>query len=451
MSFAVSPNTSTASQSANLTIAGNAFTVSQAGKTQAAYTITASTGSGGTISPAGQIVINSGVGKSFTITPNVGYQISDVMIDGVSKGAIASYTFSNVQSNHTINASFSVIAGTIRNILSISINGTGSGSVSTSPSSTAYPDGTVVTLTATPNANSVFSNWSGACSGTSPICQVAMSSNLTVIATFQSNLSGKKGSRDFNGDGMSDLLWWNKLNGKVGVWFMNGTTLNGTKGISSGMDLNWEIAGTGDFNGDGQIDILWCNKVSGDVLVSLMNGTTIKSSQIIFQGMDLNWSIGGTGDFNKNGQTDILWRNKVSGDVAVWLMNGTSLVTSQLIYSGLDLNWEIKGTGDFNSDGSIDILWWNKVTGDVAIWLMDGVALSRGQLISSGIELNWEITGTGDFNNDGSTDILWRNKATGDVAVWLMNGIVLNRGQVIVQGMDLNWMLKNQYGFKVTP
>jgi hypothetical protein len=443
VSYTVSPNNNSASQLGNLTIAGNTFTVSQVGKSPAAYTITASAGSGGAISPSGQISVNSGVGKVFTITPNTGYKISNVTIDGVSKGAIASYTFSNVQSNHTINATFSVIAGTTRNIL-ISTNGTGSGSVSTNPSIAAYPVGTVVTLTAIPSASSFFSGWSGACSGTSPICQVIMNSNLTVIATFQSNISAKKGNHDFNGDGLSDLLWWNKLSGAVGVWFMNGTTPNGTKEISSGMNLNWEMVGTGDFDGDSQIDILWHNKVSGDVWVWLMNGTNIKSSPIIFKGMDLNWSIGGTGDFNKNGQTDILWRNKVSGDVAVWLMNGTSPVTGQLIYSGLDLNWEITGTGDFNNDGSTDILLRNKVTGDIVVWLMNGPALNKGQVISSGVDLNWEIAGTGDFNKDGSADILWRNKVTGDVAVWLMNGIGLIRGQVITQGMDLNWILKNK-------
>ena len=71
------------------------------------YTIMASAGAGGTISPSGSVVVNSGSNQPFTITNNTGYIISDVLIDGVSQGAIASYTFTNVVANgHTISAVF---------------------------------------------------------------------------------------------------------------------------------------------------------------------------------------------------------------------------------------------------------------------------------------------------------------------------------------------------------
>ncbi|MCW1309794.1 MAG: PQQ-binding-like beta-propeller repeat protein, partial [Candidatus Nanoarchaeia archaeon] len=70
------------------------------------FTITASTGPGGTISPSGTITVNYGDSKTFTITPNTGYKISNVKVDGISVGAVSSYTFSNITSNHTIEASF---------------------------------------------------------------------------------------------------------------------------------------------------------------------------------------------------------------------------------------------------------------------------------------------------------------------------------------------------------
>jgi len=70
------------------------------------YTITASATSGGSISPSGTITVNYGDSKTFTITPSSGYKISNVKIDGVSKGSISSYTFSNITSNHTIEATF---------------------------------------------------------------------------------------------------------------------------------------------------------------------------------------------------------------------------------------------------------------------------------------------------------------------------------------------------------
>ncbi len=70
------------------------------------YTITASAGTGGSISPSGNISVREGRDKAFTITPHSGYVISDVRVDGVSVGAVASYTFDNVRRSHTIEAIF---------------------------------------------------------------------------------------------------------------------------------------------------------------------------------------------------------------------------------------------------------------------------------------------------------------------------------------------------------
>jgi hypothetical protein len=71
------------------------------------YTIKASAGTGGTISPSGDVTVIQGANQTFIITPGSGYGVADVRVDGTSVGAVKSYTFSNVSSNHTIAASFS--------------------------------------------------------------------------------------------------------------------------------------------------------------------------------------------------------------------------------------------------------------------------------------------------------------------------------------------------------
>ncbi len=73
-----------------------------------AYTITASAGSGGSISPSGSVTVVYGADQTFTITPDSGYEVDDVVVDGNSQGKITSYTFTNVTSDHTISASFKV-------------------------------------------------------------------------------------------------------------------------------------------------------------------------------------------------------------------------------------------------------------------------------------------------------------------------------------------------------
>ncbi|MEM7828420.1 MAG: fibronectin type III domain-containing protein [Candidatus Aenigmatarchaeota archaeon] len=70
------------------------------------YTITATAGSGGSISPSGNVAVNYGSDQTFTITPNDNYRILDVKVDGKSQGALTSYTFFNIMDDHTIQAFF---------------------------------------------------------------------------------------------------------------------------------------------------------------------------------------------------------------------------------------------------------------------------------------------------------------------------------------------------------
>ena len=73
------------------------------------YNITASAGVGGTITPSGEVPVAYGANQPFTIIPNAGFSITDVLVDGVSNGTISSYTFTNVVANgHTISATFAL-------------------------------------------------------------------------------------------------------------------------------------------------------------------------------------------------------------------------------------------------------------------------------------------------------------------------------------------------------
>ena len=72
----------------------------------APFTITASAGANGSIAPSGAQTVTSGSNALFTMTPASGYHVADVLVDGVSVGAVTSYTFTNVVANHTISVSF---------------------------------------------------------------------------------------------------------------------------------------------------------------------------------------------------------------------------------------------------------------------------------------------------------------------------------------------------------
>ena len=72
------------------------------------YTITATAGANGTISPSGEVTVAEGEDKTFTITANSGYHIKDVKVNGASVGAVATYTFNDVAANATITVEFEV-------------------------------------------------------------------------------------------------------------------------------------------------------------------------------------------------------------------------------------------------------------------------------------------------------------------------------------------------------
>ncbi|TSA24983.1 hypothetical protein D4R75_00385, partial [bacterium] len=109
------------------------------------FTIAASAGANGTITPSGSQTTNYGSSAAYTISPNSGYHIVDVLVDNVSVGAVGTYSFSNIASNHTISATFSINTYTIN--ASAGANGT------ISPSGSQTKDyGTGATYTFTPSA-----------------------------------------------------------------------------------------------------------------------------------------------------------------------------------------------------------------------------------------------------------------------------------------------------------
>src|SRR5439155_8737895 len=86
---------------------------SDANFTIGTQTITATAGAHGSISPSGAVTVPYGANQSFTISPDPGNQVADVLVDGSSVGAVTNYTFNNVTADHTIAASFALIPAVI--------------------------------------------------------------------------------------------------------------------------------------------------------------------------------------------------------------------------------------------------------------------------------------------------------------------------------------------------
>lgn len=80
---------------------------------QTQFTITATAGNGGTIAPTGATKVYKGTSKAFTITPNEGYHVDSLTVDGTAVNVVTEYTFSDVTANHTIAVTFAKDAMTV--------------------------------------------------------------------------------------------------------------------------------------------------------------------------------------------------------------------------------------------------------------------------------------------------------------------------------------------------
>jgi len=257
-----------------------------------------------------------------------------------------------------------------------------------------------------------------------------------VIAGFRPTVVPNPGSGDadddFNGDGMSDLLWRHMGNGSNAIW----QSAERTDAVAMQRigDLMWTVVGIGDFDADGTADILWRNQRTGANAIwysgNYANGTSLVGVT------DLRWQVVGVGDFNADNRSDILWRHSQTGANAIW----PSAVYSQRynLTRIANLEWQVVGTGDVDADGFADILWRNAGSGANAVWRHG--EYSMRQNLTGVSDLGWKVVGVADFDADGRDDLLWRHAVTGSNALW--PGASYPERMNLVRISDTGWVVE---------
>lgn len=258
------------------------------------------------------------------------------------------------------------------------------------------------------------------------------------------NQRGKVKS-DFDGDGLNDLIWQNRLTGELSVWRMNGTTIKRGDYLTPASvgDTNWKILGVMDADRDGHADLVLQHD-AGQVAIWRMEGETrVQTVQLSTNvTSDPRWRIVGTGDMDKDEHEDIFWQH-TDGRVMVWYMTGLTRREAVVIATVQDPRWRLVGIEDFNYDGKLDVLWRHTQWGQFLVWHMND-----RQYLSAGMNLimanhTWEVAAVGDYSGDGKADLIWRNTVSGELATWFLDGgnilasRALNPGQIA----DVNWLI----------
>ncbi len=177
-------------------------------------TIEATAGTGGNISPSGTVSVACFDSVQFQITPDSGFQIADVLVNGGSVGPVPAYTFTNVTTSGTIHATFSPV------LYTLTLTSLGVGSLTKAPDQPDYASGSLVDVTATPGAGFAFVGWSGDTTGNDNPLTVLMNGNKNITGQFDDvaapavTVLSPNGGESFPVGSMQSLQW-NALDNQV--------------------------------------------------------------------------------------------------------------------------------------------------------------------------------------------------------------------------------------------
>lgn len=261
------------------------------------YSITASAGSHGSISPSGTTIVCEGGSQAYTITPDSGYLVANVLVDGSGVGTVTTYTFSEISSSHTISVAFvldctapaNTASPTVTNIL---CNGNNTGAVTphvsgTAPLTWAWSNSaTSASLTNVMAGTYTYtvSNGCGSVTGTATVTQpaTALSVSRTITdvdcygnATGSVAVSASGGTSPYSGTGTFTGLSAGSFS--YPVTDANGCTANATGSVSQPAAALVAVATATDAHCNGESN--------GSILVSATGGTTAYTGTGNFTGL----------------------------------------------------------------------------------------------------------------------------------------------------------------------
>ncbi len=185
---------------------------------------------------------------------------------------------------------------------------------------------------------------------------------------------------DFNYDGYADVPWFSPDRRQLAIWLMRGTRVAepGAR-IPGPAGDGWVVGYAGDFDGDGMSDVLWYNADRALISVWLARGTCIFAPGPEIPGpVGPGWTVATAADFNLDGTADVLWSHADTSTIAVWLMWGTQVLEAgPEIASPWGDGWAAVTGADFNRDGMADVIWNNPVKNRMAVTLMRGTRVAE--------------------------------------------------------------------------
>lgn len=257
---------------------------------------------------------------------------------------------------------------------------------------------------------------------------------------------------DFNGDGRPDMLWHRWYDGKNRLYINTGV-VNGVPTFAASLNplptlppgqLSLEARlYLGDFNGDGLTDVLRYDKTTGTNRWYINNGvvggmTTFTASLNPIPAADLDADDGTVylGDHNGDGKTDVLWHRTSNGTNRWYVSSGVSggIPTFQTSLNPIPAaaitgaGWYML-VGDFNGDGLADVLWCERTAFGNRWYVNKGIVSGVPTFVAYHDPVwpgTWGAAYLADWNSDGRNDVAWFCGAGCSPVAWHVNNGVVN-------------------------
>ncbi len=275
--------------------------------------------------------------------------------------------------------------------------------------------GTLFAVTASPSAGSTFGTWGGCDSTAANVCNVTLTADRTVTATFGGRSVPGTGVRDthylplnLDGSGRSATIAYNAIAGGATVFGENGA-VSATAIVNAAVAHPWSSGWTikpGDFNGDGRTDLLFYNAASGAVFKAISDGAF--GFTYVGTSWSADWDIA-VMNLNGDALDDVFLYNTATGQHFRGTSAGAGTGDFTYVGGAWSPNWQVHTTY-LNDDGITDLFLYNVTQGTWFRALNDGA--NGFTYVSGSWSPEWQVY-PADYTGDGLTDVFLYNTMTG--------------------------------------